>query len=200
MRRRSTTDPFTDLLFNALLGVTFLFLISVMLINPITQLGKVNLKAEYIITVTWPENVADDLDVWVEDPNGEKLSYLNKDVGWLHLDRDDRGDATDTVTINGKEVIHPINQEVVTVRGFIAGEYVVNIYYYKDRSEQPITATVKIDKVNPSLTTVFVDHLQMSHEDEEKTALRFRLAGNGDLLDINRLPKRLTPYQLEPGS
>ena len=43
-RRRSSFDPFTDLLFNALLGFTFLFMIAVMFINPITRLGAVNLK------------------------------------------------------------------------------------------------------------------------------------------------------------
>ena len=44
------SDPFTDLLFNILLGFTFLFLIAVMFINPVARLGNVQLKAEYIIT------------------------------------------------------------------------------------------------------------------------------------------------------
>ena len=58
-----TTDPFTDLLFNALLGFTFLFLIAIMFMNPIAKQGNVSLKAEYIITITWPENRPDDVDV-----------------------------------------------------------------------------------------------------------------------------------------
>ena len=32
-RPRSTSDPFTDLLFNALLGFTYLFLIAIMFMN-----------------------------------------------------------------------------------------------------------------------------------------------------------------------
>jgi hypothetical protein len=37
------TDPFTDLLFNALLGITFLFLIAIMFMNPIAKAGNVRL-------------------------------------------------------------------------------------------------------------------------------------------------------------
>ena len=69
------TDPFTDLLFNALLGFTFLFLIAIVFMNPMAKLGDVKLKAEFIITVTWPDNVPDDLDIWVEDPNGNRLIF-----------------------------------------------------------------------------------------------------------------------------
>ena len=191
------SDPFTDLLFNILLGFTFLFLIAVMFINPVARLGNVQLKAEYIITVTWPDNTPDDLDIWVQDPHGNTLSYLNKDAGWLHLDRDDQGNVSDTVVINGREVIYPINQEVVTIRGIVAGEYTVNLYYYENRSNNPVQATVKIEKVNPSLKLVYIDQLQLVEQDEERTVLRFSLAGDGEFLGTNRNPKTLTPYALQ---
>lgn len=191
------SDPFTDLLFNVLLGVTFLFLVAVMFINPIAKLGNVSLKAEFIITVTWPDNVPDDIDIWVEDPHGNTLSYLNKDAGWLHLDRDDQGNVSDTVVIDGQEVVHPINQEVVTIRGIIAGEYTLNVYYYEKRSDHPIPITTKIEKVNPSLSLVFVDQFELTRRDEERTVVRFTLSGEGELSDVNRNPKILTPYALE---
>jgi hypothetical protein len=192
-----TTDPFTDLLFNALLGFTFLFLIAIMFMNPIAKQGNVSLKAEYIITITWPDDRPDDVDVWVEDPNGEVLSYINKDAGWLHLDRDDQGDITDTVIIEGKEVVYPVNQEVVTIRGIIAGEYTVNVYYYENRTEQPVDVTVKIEKVNPTLRLVYFDEVRLEKIDEEKTVLRFTLSGDGEFMGINHNPKVLTNYKLE---
>lgn len=191
------TDPFTDLLFNALLGFTFLFLISIMFMNPITKLGNVNLKAEYIITVSWPDNRPDDVDIWVEDPHGNLLSYLDQDVGWLQLDRDDQGNITDTVTIKGKEVVYPMNQEVVTIRGIIAGEYTVNLYYYENRSNQPVEATVKVEKVNPSLRLVYIDQLVLEKVDDEITVLRFTLGADGQFKDINHNPKTLSNYHLE---
>ena len=115
----TNTDPFTDLLFNILLGFVFLFFITILFINPITKLGNINMKAEFIITIDWPDNLPDDVDVWVKDPNGEVVSYLKKEAGWLHLDRDDQGIINDTVMIGSREVIYPLNREVVTLRGII---------------------------------------------------------------------------------
>ena len=205
MRRRNArqyrgTDPFIDLLFNALLGFTFLFLVSVMFMNPEARKGRVNLKAEYIISVTWADQLADDIDLWVQDPIGETVSYLRKDAGWLHLDRDDRGEVNDIVVIDGREVIYPINQEVVTIRGIIPGEYIVNLYYYKAAQARPVEALIKVEKVNPTLQTVYVRKVQMTQQDDEQTIVRFTLDGIGKITEINELPKRLTPYAMEPGA
>jgi len=196
--RHQLSDPFTDLLFNTLLGFTLLFFISILFMNPIAKLGNINYKAEYIITVIWPEDQPDDIDLWVQDPYQETVSYLRKEAGWLNLDRDDRGDLNDTVMINGEKVVHPINQEVVTIRGIISGEYIVNLHYYESQSKQPVRANVKIEKVNPVLRLVFIDQLVLERVDDEKTVLRFELDGNGEIVGINKLAKTLTPYRLDP--
>jgi len=197
VRKRLGSDPFVDLLFNALLGFTFLFLVALMFINPQARKGRVDLKAEYIISVTWPEHLADDIDLWVQDPLGEKVSYLNKEAGWLNLDRDDRGELNDKVMIGDQEVVYPINQEVVTIRGIIPGEYAVNLFFYAQKSTEPFDAIVKVEKVNPTLKTVFIDKLTLSEQDEEKTAVRFDLSGEGEIGNINKLPIILTPYSME---
>ena len=192
------SDPFTDLLFNILLGFTLLFFISILFMNPIAKLGNVNYKAEYIITVSWPEDQPDDIDLWVQDPYQETVSYLRKEAGWLNLDRDDRGDLNDTVMINGKKVVHPINQEVVTIRGIISGEYIVNLHYYESQTKQPVKAVIKIEKVNPVLRLVYIDQQVLQKVDDEKTILRFELDGNGDITGMNQIEKILTPYRLDP--
>ena len=196
-RQRFYTDPFTDLLFNALLGFVFLFMVAILFMNPIAKLGTVNLKAEFIITLTWPDNQPDDLDIWVEDPHGEIVSYLQREAGWLHLDRDDRGSLNDTIEINGQKILHPINQEVVTMRGIISGEYVVNVYYYESVTRGPVSATVQIDKINPVLETVFFDRVVLESQDVEKTVVRFRVSDRGEIVGVDRRPRRLTPYALE---
>ncbi len=196
-RQRFYTDPFTDLLFNALLGFVFLFMVAILFMNPIAKLGTANLKAEFIITLTWPDNQPDDLDIWVEDPHGEIVSYLQREAGWLHLDRDDRGSLNDTIEINGQKILHPINQEVVTMRGIISGEYVVNVYYYESVTRGPVSATVQIDKINPVLETVFFDRVVLEKQDVEKTVVRFRVSDRGEVVGVDRRPRRLTPYALE---
>jgi hypothetical protein len=196
-RHRFYTDPFTDLLFNALLGFVFLFMVAILFMNPIAKLGTANLKAEFIITLTWPDNQPDDLDIWVEDPHGEIVSYLQREAGWLHLDRDDRGSLNDTIEINGEKILHPINQEVVTMRGIISGEYVVNVYYYESVTRGPVSATLQIDKINPVLETVFFDRVVLEKQDVEKTVVRFRVSDRGEVVGVDRRPRRLTPYALE---
>ena len=196
-KRYSNFDPFTDLLFNILLGFTFLFFITILFINPITKLGNVNMKAEYIITVDWKDSLPDDIDLWVKDPNGEIVSYLKKDAGWLHLDRDDRGVINDKVIIDGKEVIYPINREVVTLRGIIPGEYVVNLYLYDHKSNDPVEAKIIIEKVNPSLRLVFVGDVVLKNEDSELTITKFRLDSEGNFKSIYANNEILTPYSLK---
>lgn len=201
MRHRAyRTDPFIDLLFNALLGFTMLFFIAIVFMNPEAMKGRVNLKAEYIISVTWPEDRRDDLDIWVEDPYGDVVSYLRKDAGWLHLDRDDQGDVNDTIEVDGREVVYPINQEIVTIRGVIEGEYVVNLYYYEKRDAAPVEAVVRIDRVNPTLTTVFAERVTLTRRDEERTVVRFTPTRDGGVTNINRRQKSLAPYTLEPSA
>ena len=196
-KRYSNFDPFTDLLFNILLGFTFLFFITILFINPITKLGNVNMKAEYIITVDWKDSLPDDIDLWVKDPNGEIVSYLKKDAGWLHLDRDDRGVINDKVIIDGKEVIYPINRAVVTLRGIIPGEYVVNLYLYDHKSNDPVEAKIIIEKVNPSLRLVFVGDVILKNEDSELTITKFRLDSEGNFKSIYANNEILTPYSLK---
>ncbi len=197
-RRGYYTDPFTDLLFNALLGFTLLFFITIALINPENKRGVIDPKAEFIISATWPENLADDIDLWVEDPHGEIVSYLQRDAGWMHLDRDDRGEVNDKVVIDGNEVIYPINQEIVTIRGAIPGEYTVNLFYYRAGPVEGVPVTLKVERVNPEFRLVFVDQITLEAEDTERTAVRFTLTKDRELINVNRLQRVLTPYELEP--
>ena len=190
-------DPFTDLLFNILLGFVFLFFLTILFINPITKLGNVNLKAEYIITIEWKESLPDDVDIWVKDPNGEIVSYLKKDAGWLHLDRDDRGVINDKVSINGEEYTYPINREVVTLRGIIPGEYIVNPYMYDNKSNNPVDVKLIIEKVNPSLKLVYFNNITLMQNDSEMTIARFNLNSSGDFRSLTAQNTILTPYQLK---
>ena len=94
-------------------------------------------------------------------------------------------------------MVHPINQEIVTLRGVIAGEYVVNLHYYATQTGGPLSATLKVHRVNPELETLFVERVTLRDVDDERTVIRFTLARDGKLIGFSRIPKRLTPYALE---
>jgi len=194
-KRRSISDPFTDLLFNALLGFTFLFLAAVMFMNPEAKTGIINPKADYLLTINWPDNNPDDIDIWVEDPSGQKIWFRNKEAGLINLERDDRGMLNDTMIIDGKKVENPLNQEVVTIRGIVPGEYVVNVHYYATATHKPVDVNVKLTRVNPVMKIEYYGTVTLEKQGQEKTAFRFTITPDGDVTDINHLPKKLVILQ-----
>ncbi len=206
-KRSSQIDPFIDLLFNCLLGFVFLFLVALLYINPEAKQANIEKKAEYIISATWPELLKDDIDLWVKGPDEQVVSYLKRDAGWLHLDRDDRGVINDTIVINGQETVNPINQEIVTIRKKQYGEYIVNLFFYDSDSKSkgnsssgqatPVPVDVRIDRVNPKFERIFDESIIMRGVDHEHTVVRFTVRPDGQPEMFNDLPAILTPYKLD---
>jgi len=153
--------------------------VALSLIRPETKIGKVDLKAEYLITVTWPDNNPDDIDTYVEDPTGAIVWYRHTEAGFLSLERDDRGMYKDTLIVDGKRVQNPLNQEIVTMRTIVPGEYVVNIYHYLANGVDPIPVTVRVERLNPTVQIVYNGTLTLDHRGDEKTAIRFTLDKDG---------------------
>jgi hypothetical protein len=185
----SSGDAFTDLLFNALLGFAFMFFISFALIQSPQDGGNIQSKAEFIISAEWEDYHPDDIDLVVEDPRGNIVYFQKQQAGLMHLDRDDRGTLADRIVIDGVELENPSNQEVVTIRGFMAGEYVVNLLYYKSNFVIPLKVKVKIEKINPKLEVVFFGDYFLKKTGEEITAVRFLLDNKGNVVDLNQLQK-----------
>lgn len=190
---RTGSDPFTDLLFNTLLGFILLFFIAVLFLNPNKDSGKIDIDAQYVITVTWPDNSPDDIDTWIEDPQGNVAWYRNRSVGLVHLDRDDRGMLNDTLEVGGEKIDNPLNQEVTALRGMVPGEYTVNIHYYESQTNEPVPVSVRVAKVNPVYTIAYYGTTTLEQKGEEKTAVRFTLTSDGSVVDVNKLPKSLVP-------
>ncbi|MBI2801982.1 MAG: hypothetical protein HYX63_17170 [Gammaproteobacteria bacterium] len=190
-RHRQPFDPITAVLFKIIQAITFLFVLAVLFMNPVSKQGIIDPKAEYIITVAWPDKNPNDIDTYVEDPAGNLIDFASPAAGLIHLDRDDRGNLNDTLNINGKIIENPLNQEITTIRGVVPGEYVINIHYYATEDNKAVPVTVRVDKVNPKLEVLYYDTLTLEHKDDEKTAIRFTVLGNGAVTNINHIPKSL---------
>src|SRR3979411_1857249 len=115
-------DPFSVMLFKGLQVVAFLFFLALLAMNPEAKQGKIDTKAEFIVTMAWPDNHPDDIDLYVEDPLGNIVCYHVREAGFMVLDRDDRGGINDSIMVSGKKVMSPIREETVSVRGIVAGE------------------------------------------------------------------------------
>ena len=189
--REEPFDPFSVMLFKALQIVAFFFFIALLAISPDAKEGKIDAKAEFIITMDWPDNHPDDLDLFVQDPVGNVAWYRHREAGFLTLVRDDRGGANDFILVNGTKIPSPIREEIVTVRGVVPGEYTVNVSHFQATTGQPVAATVKVQKLNPSAQVVFDDKVIVDHSGDEKTALRFKLDAEGKVIDVHRRPKSL---------
>ena len=190
-KNRNSFDPFTDLLFNALLGFTFLFLVAILFMNPVSKSGIVSPKAEYIVTVNWPDNNPDDIDIWVEDPVGNLIWFRNREAGLVHLDRDDRGIINDQIEMDGQTVETSLNQEVVTIRGRVTGEYVINLHYYESKTNLPVKATVEVAKINPAVEIVYYGETVLKEKGVEETAVRFSIVEDGSVNNVNTNKKSI---------
>ncbi len=184
-------DAFTDLLFNALLGFSFMFVAAFALIRDPDNTGKIDTNAEVLITVRWADRHPDDVDTLVEGPEGNLVWYHNRDTGLMHLDRDDRGIFADRVVLDGVEVSNPINQETVSVRALQAGEYVVNLLHYQSNYSEPLPVTVKVEKLNPTVTLVYYGTRELTGVGDEQTAVRFTLNAEGEVVSTSELQKPL---------
>src|SRR6516165_5770320 len=184
-------DPFSVMLFKALQVVAFLFFIALLVMNPEALQGKIETKAEFIVTMGWPDNHPDDIDLYVEDPLGNIVWYHEREAGFLTLDRDDRGGLNNSITVNGRKINSPIRQETVSVRGIVAGEYTVNVNHYLATTAAPVPVAVKVEKVNPAVEVVHYATLILDHTGQERTAVRFRVVDNGSIVDVNHREKSL---------
>lgn len=190
--REQEVDPFYDMLFNMLIAFVFCFIIALLAMNPkALKAGDIPSKAEFIINLSWPDLNPNDVDAWVQDPAGNLVWYRAREAGLMHLDRDDRGLKQDVIVINGREVVNPLNQEVVTVRGIAAGEYTVNAHYFDSQDGKAVDVTVSVLKVNPRAEVIFYGQLTLARKGDEGTAVRFSVLPDGTVTNVNTLPKTL---------
>jgi hypothetical protein len=201
--RYKTSIAFIDLLFNITIGLAMLFIIAFLLINPIAKKGDIIVNAEFIITMSWPKDSKDDIDLYVMDPAGNIVYFRDKDNGLMHLDRDDLGDKNDQISTDSGIISFNLNEEHLTIRGIVPGEYIVNAHWYSKATysfknsegneytpNDEIPVTIKVEKLNP-YKVIFVDTKTFSKAGEEQTYLRFYVDTDGKVTKKNKLAKAL---------
>ena len=198
-RNYHTNLAFLDVLFNTLLCFAALFALSFILINPSKAEKNVEMKAEFVIVVTWPQELDDDVDVYLEDPVGHLVAFMRREDGLMHLDRDDLGSRNDFISTPAGRVEYLENREIVTIRGIVPGEYVLNVHMYTKKSVGASTpVTVIVDKINP-YGTVVLKMVELGNTGDEKTVCRFVVDKEGKVKDVTYLFKKLTRAKPESG-
>jgi hypothetical protein len=183
-------EIFSARLFNSLKALTFMFFLSFAMVNPTAETGKVDPKAELLVTVSWPDSNPDDVDTYIADPSGNIVWYNMREAGLMHLDRDDRGMFRDVIELNGQTIENPLNQEIISFRGLSDGEYTVNVVHYIANGADPLPVTVKVEKLNPRVKVIFYGEVNLRGTGDEQTVVRFTLAGD-EVGDLNNRPRSL---------
>jgi len=209
--RFKSTTGLNDLLFNLLVGFVFLFIVAFLLINPPTKKEEAPKKAEYLIIIEWDTVSNDDVDLWVQDPEGTTVSFTRKEGGLLNLEKDDLGVSNDSwINPRGERVVIPINREVVTMRGIKPGRYKVAAHIYSTRrkfervNNQPVevedkrTIIATLVKINP-----YGEKYRVSKKYQERgqviTLFNFELDEDGNITAIDDLKSNIV-YRKRVGS
>ena len=178
--RYKSTIAFVDLLFNILVGFVFLFLVAFLLINPVAKKADIEKKAEFLITLSWPNDSPQDIDLWVMDPHKNKVGFSSKETGLMHLERDDLGWGNDTIRTGNKFTVLNQNIENITIRGIVPGDYYVSVHFYSlnQLMKNPLPVKIKIEKINP-YSILYEETKYFTAEGQAKNYVRFTVDDKG---------------------
>lgn len=218
--RYASWMAFVDFLFNYTIAFSFLFIVAFMMIRPPSNTeANVKAKAEFIITMTWPDEAFDDIDLWVQVPSGEKVWYNHKNGEIATLDRDDLGARGDVYKINPNDPtderkgLVKLNREVTTIRACVAGRYVVAAHAYavydelddfKATVKMPYLAKIEILKINPRVETVATSEVTLDTRGQGATFLAFTVDENCGVTSVEQHPEdsiielKATPQTYSP--
>jgi len=168
---------FRDVILLALVG----FVAMVILLLPHITVAKkefeqTKVPGNVIVEMHWPSNQAVDVDLWVKAPGQFPVGFWNQGGEIFNLLRDDLGivgDATDE------------NYEIVYSRGIPQGEYIVNVHMYGPLPPGvtvPVNVVVSVRKKYDDTNQILKTNIKLTRRNQEETAFRFKLTGDGDLV------------------
>ena len=218
-----STIGFTDMLFNILVGFAFLFIVAFLLIKPEAKKEDFERKAEFVVIMEWDHDQPDDIDLYVQDPTDNKVHFRLPIINFMYLDKDDLGFANDVVKYeDGTTKKVNINREVVTIRGIIPGEYIINAHYYSarewtrlgqlttnsndipsrkiDSKNEPLTVKIELHRVDP-YKIMWVGEKKFSRKGQEETFVRFIIDKEGDQIGAFTYEEKkfVTPFHNRVG-
>lgn len=180
-----------DMLYGQLATFTFLFIVAFVVLRPeAKKQDGVELKAEYLITMTWPDGNLDDVDLHVRLPDGSMVNFRSKEVAYVMLDHDDRGINGQYTNAEGKVMLLRGHKEVATVRAIVPGTYVANVHIYRvndsylDQKSDPVlpyAVQVTLTRLNPQVEDVASADVVMSEVGQQKTAFAFTVQEDGSV-------------------
>lgn len=189
----SSGTIFRDVIMLALIG----FVAMVILLLPHLKKSAVEAQdhrapGNLIVEMHWPSDMPYDVDLWVMGPNSTPVGFRNQGNQIFNLLRDDlgvEGDATNE------------NYEVSYSRGIAAGDYIVNVHMYSlvpPGVKIPVKVVISVRKDMEATKQILQTEIVLVRRNQEETAFRFRVTGDGDLVEnsVTTLRQRLITQPL----
>lgn len=167
---------FIDLLFNLLLGITFLFVIAFLLINPPDKTGQIDPPVKLMVEMDWSPDSIVDIDLWARGHNSVWVGFTNLDGKYFTLDRDDRGTVNDIFIVDGVQHVVKRNYEVVNFTVLPPGEYFINVYYF---SHSGVTEEINITMTEIDPHKMIFSSTFTLDASQERTVVSFIVSPKG---------------------
>jgi len=184
----SSGTVFRDVLMLALIGFVAMV---VMLLPHISktqdETDEHTPPGNVVVEMHWPDELPVDVDLWVQAPNDVPVGFWNQGSQFFNLLRDDLGMEGDASARN---------YEVSYSRGILAGDYIVNVHMYGKVPAGvvvPVRVVVSVKAKYDSLRQILQTSVELQRRNQEETAFRFRLTGDGELVpgSVTTLRRRL---------
>ena len=184
----SSGTVFRDVLMLALIGFVAMV---VMLLPHISktqdETDEHTPPGNVVVEMHWPDELPVDVDLWVQAPNDVPVGFWNQGSQFFNLLRDDLGLEGDASARN---------YEVSYSRGILAGDYTVNVHMYGKIPAGvvvPVRVVVSVKAKYDTLRQILQTSVELQHRNQEETAFRFRLTGDGNLVpgSVTTLRRRL---------
>ncbi len=172
---------FLDLVFNLLLGITLMFILAFLMINPPTQGGQIDPPIRFMVEMEWDDESYVDIDLWVQGKDRDWVGFTRMDGSYFVLERDDRGTQNDTIMVDGEQVVISRNYENIRFTILPPGEYFVNVHYYSS-SGPTEDITINLTMLNP-FRSVFTDTVTLDPS-QETTVVSFIVGQDGKITDL----------------
>lgn len=132
----------------------------------------------FFVDIAWYST--DDVDLWVEGPDGQPVGYSNKQGPYLSLVRDDVG-------TNPKGL--SVRNETVVSQGFQPGWHLINLHGYRianKSSEVEVEVKVFVRRSDSRNPTLIHHEFVKVKGGQELTVINLQLSKSGALIATNR--------------
>lgn len=196
-RNNDQHTAMNDMLSNIALGFIMLFIIALIMMNPIAKQGDIPSRNEFMIIMEWADDSRDDVDLWVQFEDESAVGFTNRTENHILLERDDVGVGGDSVVIDGVRHIIRVNREVVNIRGIAPGNYyiVANMFNRRDpASGGPQLVTITVVDINPYREVYSITReLERSRQIERYPA--FTVDAEGNITEVFNHTRRILPIR-----